>query len=194
MIGQDIADSVWACHFIQGFLEFLHGVGARRGGFGEQADGFLDQCRRSISGRCLDLDGFDFGDPKRAIVRPAVQIDSLNAVKHDVGGSVGLLDTGADESGGAPGENGIIRLADAGADAEHAVAVQGMFQHFAISFFEYEQREETTWKEVAVGQDHDRHFCREDDLILRVNGIHGRLEKEPKSGVTVKIRIESRLG
>lgn len=194
MVGQDIADPVRACHFIQGFLEFLHGIGARRGGFGEQADGFLDQCRRSISGRCLDLDGFDFGDSERAIVGPAVQIDPSNAVEHDVGRSIWLLDAGAHESGGAPRQDGVIRLADTGADAEHAVTVQGVFEHLAIAFFEDKQREKAPREEITIGQDHDRHLRREGDLILRVNGIHGRRGRGLKSGVTVEIRIESRLG
>jgi hypothetical protein len=37
-------------------------------------------------------------------------------------------------------------------------------------------------------------LSREGDLILRVNGIHGKRERGLKSGVTVKIRIESQLG
>jgi hypothetical protein len=37
-------------------------------------------------------------------------------------------------------------------------------------------------------------LSREGDLILRVNGIHGRRERVLKSGVTVEIRLETQLG
>lgn len=140
------------------------------------------------------MNGFDFSDSERAIIGPGVQIDSSNAVEHDVGRSIWLLDAGAHESRSAPRQDGVIRLADTGADAEHAVTVQGVFEHLAIAFFEDKQGEKTPREEITIGQDHDRHLSREGDLILRVNGIHGRLENGLKSGVTVKIRIETQLG
>lgn len=172
MVGEDVTDAVGAGCGCEGLLEGLHGVGAGRGGGREEAEGLLDERRDGLGRRGNGANGFDAGDFEGSILDPAREPDALDAVKHEVGGAVGLPDAGTNEAGGAPWENVIIRAADAGADAEHAVALEGMMEHGAVALLKDEQREEAAWEEVAVREGHDGQGDRQIDLLLGVEGFH----------------------
>lgn len=104
----------------------------------------------------LGNEGGDFVDPIGLVPDDLAEADAGDALEDEVGGAVGVLDGGADQSEAGDGQGGfagIVRLLHG--DTEHPVGIDGLGEHRAVARFEDEEWQHGLGEQDGASQDHD---------------------------------------
>ena len=131
-----------------GLLGDFHGVEVLED-FGRQ--GVAHHRLRSGAGLRI-LDRLRGGDDVGPHLDEVIQTDAGEALQNQMGGAVGLGDTGPDEAETADAGGGLARLLHG--DGKHAGTFQRLGEHVPVAGLEDPQREEMMGKEDRLGQNH----------------------------------------
>jgi len=105
-------------------------------------------------------------NPKRGNLLPSQDLDSLDAGEHEMGGAVGVSDTGPDQTHCGHGIDRVgrglrISSGTSMSDAEEPIPFQDMLEERPITLFEDKQGHITEGKERGSSQHHHRRGARQ---------------------------------
>lgn len=136
-----------------------------------------------------EVEGVDWFDPSEGVGivgQPLAEADPADAMEDEVGTAVGLFAGGTDQPGGANRGGAVSQvfrlITNEPADAEDAVAFEGVVQHPAVTVLEDVEGQGPVGEEGAIGQEN------RSDPFGKVESGHGENVSKGRPDFQINLR------